>query len=102
MQANTPILGKGTFGTVYKAVLRGQGVAVKKFFTQSLDESLLEDFKNEVMIMSALSHPNVLLFMGACFEPGNLIIVTGAHPRVTLTYYTTHHTACHARHTTVR
>jgi serine/threonine protein kinase len=66
---------------VYKAVLRGQAVAVKKFFTQSLDETLLEDFRNEVVIMSALSHPNVLLFMGACFEPGNLIIVTELMPK---------------------
>ena len=56
-------------------------MAVKKFFTQSLDETLLEDFRNEVVIMSALSHPNVLLFMGACFEPGNLIIVTELMPK---------------------
>lgn len=29
-----------------------------------------------VAIMSTLRHPNVLLFMGACTQPGNLLIVT--------------------------
>lgn len=31
--------------------------------------------------MSTLRHPNVLLFMGACTQPGNLLIVTELMPR---------------------
>jgi hypothetical protein len=31
--------------------------------------------------MTKLRHPNVLLFMGACTDPGNLLIVTEFMPR---------------------
>jgi len=41
-----------------------------------LDETNLQSFRKEVAIMSKLRHPNVLLFMGACMTPGNLMIVT--------------------------
>jgi serine/threonine protein kinase len=34
------------------------------------------DFKKEVEIMAQLRHPNVLLFMGACTDPGDMAIVT--------------------------
>jgi len=74
-------LGTGSFGTVFKAFLHGKAVAVKKLFTQKFDEKTLEDFRREVAIMSTLRHPNVLLFMGACTEPGNLLIVTELMPR---------------------
>jgi serine/threonine-protein kinase CTR1 len=40
-----------------------------------------DDFRKEVAIMSTLRHPNVLLFMGACTQPGNLLIVTELMPR---------------------
>ena len=55
---------------------RGKEVAVKKLFKQDLDEKALIDFKKEVEIMAQLRHPNVLLFMGACTDPGNMAIVT--------------------------
>jgi serine/threonine protein kinase len=69
-------LGSGAFGEVYKAKLYGKEVAVKKLLNQNLDADSLAAFKKEVGIMSKLRHPNVLLFMGACTEPGNLMIVT--------------------------
>jgi serine/threonine protein kinase len=69
-------LGSGAFGEVYKGKLYGKEVAVKKLLNQNLDGDSLSSFKKEVTIMSKLRHPNVLLFMGACTEPGNLMIVT--------------------------
>ena len=36
----------------------------------------LSDFVNEVEVLCALRHPNVVLFMGACTSPPNLCIVT--------------------------
>jgi serine/threonine protein kinase len=69
-------LGTGSFGEVYKGKLRSVEVAVKKLTLKKLDEKKMEAFRKEVGIMSKLRHPNVLLFMGACLEPGNLMIVT--------------------------
>mmetsp|Transcript_504 Transcript_504/g.764 ORF Transcript_504/g.764 Transcript_504/m.764 type:complete len:553 (-) Transcript_504:189-1847(-) len=69
-------LGSGAFGEVFKGKWFGKEVAVKKLLNQNLDGDSLSSFKKEVAIMSKLRHPNVLLFMGACTEPGNLMIVT--------------------------
>ena len=77
-------LGRGAYGTVFAATLRGQNVAVKKLNSQNIDDKKLADFKKEVEIMSKLRHPNVLLFMGACTQPGNLMIVTELMPKGSL------------------
>lgn len=74
-------LGKGAFGTVFKGKLRGKEVAVKKLHVQDLDEDALEDFKAEVEIMSKLRHPNVVLFMGCCLQPGQYMMVTELMPK---------------------
>ena len=68
-------IGGGCFGNVYNGTCRGKDVAIKKLFKQELDEKLLADFKKEVEIMARLRHPNVLLFMGACTDPGNMAII---------------------------
>eukprot|EP01088_Endostelium_zonatum_P006110 TRINITY_DN18219_c0_g1_i1.p1 TRINITY_DN18219_c0_g1~~TRINITY_DN18219_c0_g1_i1.p1 ORF type:complete len:1174 (-),score=270.18 TRINITY_DN18219_c0_g1_i1:46-3567(-) len=73
-------LGTGSFGTVYKAKLNHKEVAVKQLFAQKMDQKTLDEFKKEVSIMSTLRHPNILLFMGACCEPGSLLIVTEVMP----------------------
>ena len=69
-------LGSGSFGEVFKATWFEKQVAVKILFKQNLAEDSLDSFKREVEIMSKLRHPNVLLFIGACLELGNLMIVT--------------------------
>eukprot|EP00010_Vexillifera_abyssalis_P008880 CAMPEP_0201544270 /NCGR_PEP_ID=MMETSP0173_2-20130828/869_1 /ASSEMBLY_ACC=CAM_ASM_000268 /TAXON_ID=218659 /ORGANISM="Vexillifera sp., Strain DIVA3 564/2" /LENGTH=537 /DNA_ID=CAMNT_0047952329 /DNA_START=58 /DNA_END=1668 /DNA_ORIENTATION=+ len=74
-------LGKGAFGIVYRGKLFGKQVAVKKLINQNVDAETLAAFKKEVAIMSKLRHPNVLLFMGASTEPGNLMIITEMMPR---------------------
>ena len=37
---------------------------------------VMEAHREEVTLLSKIFHPNVCLFMGACFEPGNMMIVT--------------------------
>lgn len=69
-------IGGGCFGSVFRGNCRGKEVAIKKLFKQDLDEKSLSDFKKEVEIMAQLRHPNVLLFMGACTDPGDMAIVT--------------------------
>jgi len=74
-------IGGGCFGTVYKGICRGKDVAVKKLHQHTLIDTALEEFKKEVDIMTHLRHPNIVLLMGACTEPGNLMIITELLPR---------------------
>ncbi|KAH3745572.1 dual specificity protein kinase [Pelomyxa schiedti] len=69
-------LGGGAFGSVYRASCRGTTVAVKIPLKQHLTPPELQMFRHEVMIMRKIFHPNVVLCLGACTNPGNLIIVT--------------------------
>jgi len=68
-------IGSGCFGSVYKGKCRGINVAVKQLLKQNLDTKMMEDFRKEVDIMTQMRHPNVVLFMGACTEPGKLMII---------------------------
>jgi serine/threonine protein kinase/ABC-type phosphate transport system substrate-binding protein len=58
-------LGAGGYGTVHKAKWKGTDVAVKLIGAAPTREAL-ERFRDEVRVMTALRHPNVVLFMAAC------------------------------------
>lgn len=73
-------LGSGAFAAVYKGRCRGKDVAVK-ILNDNVDETVLQDFKNEVAILTRLRHENLLLFMGLCTEGGKLKIVTELMPK---------------------
>jgi len=70
------LIGDGQYGSVYKGRCRGLEVAVKIPHKQILKEVHLTSFRHEVEMMSKISHPNVVRFMGACTEVGKLQIVT--------------------------
>ncbi|CAM6096037.1 unnamed protein product [Calypogeia fissa] len=60
-------LGSGGFGTVYKAVLKdGQVVAVKRAISQRATD--IEQFINEVSILSQVNHCNLVKLLGCCLD----------------------------------
>eukprot|EP00127_Corallochytrium_limacisporum_P000408 Clim_evm103s11 gene=Clim_evmTU103s11 len=70
------VLGRGTFGTVYEGALRGTRVAIKRLSAMVNDPKVLISFLDEVLTLQAIRHPNIVLFMGATFDPQNLCIIT--------------------------
>ncbi|KAF3444013.1 hypothetical protein FNV43_RR13703 [Rhamnella rubrinervis] len=69
-------VGIGFFGEVFRGMWNGTEVAIKVFLEQDLTAENMEDFCNEITILSRLRHPNVILFLGACTKPPRLSMIT--------------------------
>jgi len=80
-----PPFASGAFGKVYKGKCRGMDVAVKVLDGIEWDQTVLDEFIQEVGIMARLRNPNILLCMGACTEQeygqNNYAIVMEFMPR---------------------
>eukprot|EP01018_Ginkgo_biloba_P014533 Gb_10079 [translate_table: standard] len=82
-------VGIGSFGEVFRGMWRETEVAIKVLLEQDLTVENMEDFCNEISLLSRMRHPNVILFLGACTKPPRLSMVTEYMERGSL-YYLIH------------
>lgn len=77
VQLSDEVLGRGSYGTVYKGTWSAAKVAVKLFSERVADpERMLESVRQEAAFLARMRHPNIIMFMGVCTQPYNLAILT--------------------------
>ncbi|KAK7244444.1 hypothetical protein RIF29_39266 [Crotalaria pallida] len=84
-------LGEGGFGTVYMGILAdGQEIAVKRL-SQCSGQGLNE-FKNEVILISKLQHRNLVKLLGCCIQGEEKMLVYEYMPNKSLDFFIFDHT----------
>ncbi|KAD2805037.1 hypothetical protein E3N88_38414 [Mikania micrantha] len=75
-------LGEGGFGPVYKGVLEGQEIAVKRL-SKSSGQGLVE-FENEVICIAKFQHRNLVKLLGYCVQGDEKMLIYEYMPNKSL------------------
>ncbi|KAK9930147.1 hypothetical protein M0R45_027201 [Rubus argutus] len=76
-------LGQGGFGPVYKGMLQdGKEIAVKRLSSSSGQG--IEEFKNEMLLISNLQHKNLIRIMGCCVKDDEKLLIYEFMPNKSL------------------
>ncbi|KAJ0983533.1 hypothetical protein J5N97_011788 [Dioscorea zingiberensis] len=78
-------LGEGGFGPVYKGMLDGQTIAVKRLAKNSGQG--IREFKNEITLIANLQHRNLVRLLGCCIEEEEKILIYEYLPNKSLDTY---------------
>ncbi|KAK4490056.1 hypothetical protein RD792_000710 [Penstemon davidsonii] len=60
------IIGQGGFGTVYKGFIENKIVAIKQ--SKEVSSNQVDQFVNEIVVLSQINHKNVVKLLGCCLE----------------------------------
>ena len=69
-------LGIGSFGVVHRAKWNDTDVAFKTMHADEMNDDTVNAFAEEIRMMRALRHPNIVLFIGAVIQPKRMGIVS--------------------------
>ncbi|KAK7340676.1 hypothetical protein VNO77_21386 [Canavalia gladiata] len=71
--AKDRVIGKGAFSTVYKGYIQNKTVAIKRWQVESRQGR--EEWKNEIVLLCQLRHPNLVSLIGFCNHKIEKILV---------------------------
>ena len=66
------VIGRGSYGIVYKARYLSEEVVVKKMLGESTDEE--DNFIKEARLLKSLNHENIVSFKGFCPSPQAIML----------------------------